>query len=409
LNSDRQVDVLVAGADTRPGLAVARSLAAHGLSVLAVGEEPNMALRSRHIEHALLAPSPRAEPEAYIASVLQAVEQLGIKLIIPTTDSTLLAVDRYRAELEDHTKLAIARSESLEKVVDKRANLRLAKQLGVPCPKQFDLESPDQIPEMIDALGFPIVLKPPGPGTYPGMPSFSFKVLYARDERELRGYIDEHCADGSYPLFQECASGVVHNLCCFAARGELVAIHEYHSLRRLRGVGVTREVVEPIEVAERSAREMLKAVEWDGVAHVAFFVGEDQKKLWYMETNGRIWASVQGSVHAGWDFPYWIYRYFVHGEVPEPEPIRIGSRTCWHRGDLESFLSFLRGGEIPATGTDPTRLQAFGQYLSGFGPRTHSDVFRLSDPIPAVVDHWRLFGRLTGLRRRATGRSHNSR
>ena len=154
---------------------------------------------------------------------------------------------------------------------------------------------------------------------------------------------------------------------------------------------------------------MLSAVEWDGVAHVAFFVGADQKKLWYMETNGRIWASVQGSVHAGWDFPYWIYRYFLHGEAPQPGPIEIGSRTCWHRGDLESLLLFFRGGEIPATGTDPSGLQALGQYLSGFSPRNRSDVFRLSDPMPAVVDHLRLFRRLLSRGKRRAARPSRAR
>ena len=50
------------------------------------------------------------------------------------------------------------------------------------------------------------------------------------------------------------------------------------------------------------ARNLLAALEWDGVAHVSFFIGKNGQK-WYMETNGRFWASVEGSVYAGWDFP----------------------------------------------------------------------------------------------------------
>jgi hypothetical protein len=136
---------------------------------------------------------------------------------------------------------------------------------------------------------------------------------------------------------------------------------------------------------------MLQELAWDGVAQVAFFVSRDQGKVWYMETNGRFWGSTEGSVHAGWDFPLWVYRYFLCGEKPEPGPLQIGSRTCWHRGDLEALIGYMRGGESPTTGKQPGKLRAIIQYLSGFSPMNHSDVFRLSDPLPAVLDHYQLF------------------
>jgi len=179
----------------------------------------------------------------------------------------------------------------------------------------------------------------------------------------------------------------VHNLCCFAVRGETVAIHEYHSLRRFRGLGVLRRIVPLHPEAERHARAMLRALQWDGVAHVAFFVSHDAKRLWYMETNGRVWGSVQGSIDAGWDYPWWIYRYFVHGEAPAPGPIRMGSLTCWHAGDLEALLDYWGGGESPATGAPVGKFHAALQYLSGFAPSTHPDVFRWSDPSPCLHEH----------------------
>ena len=75
------------------------------------------------------------------------------------TDQALVLFERHRDELEQHTKLAMADSQALRRVLDKRANLELARDLAVPCPRQFLLEDPGQIPEMIRALGFPIVIK----------------------------------------------------------------------------------------------------------------------------------------------------------------------------------------------------------------------------------------------------------
>ena len=303
---------------------------------------------------------------------------------MPVSDDLLLALERHREDLEKHTRLAMTNSLALRNVLDKRINLRLARDLGIPCPRQFELESPRQIPEMIEALGLPVVLKPPGSRHDQQLPSFPFKVLYANDEEELRDYLDEYCQDHAFPLFQECATGVVHNLCCFATKGETVAAHEYQSLRKMRGNGVLRKVV------EQAARKMLHALDWNGVAHIAFFVNPNSKKLLYMETNGRLWSSVEGSVHAGWDFPWWVYRYFRHGESPAPGRIRLGSRTCWHCGDLAALAIYLAGGEVPTTGTRPGRLKAILQYLSGFNPCIHSDVFRLRDPMPTLIDHWQL-------------------
>jgi hypothetical protein len=108
-----------------------------------------------------------------------------------------------------------------------------------------------------------------------------------------------------------------------------------------------------------------------------------------METNGRFWASVEGSVYAGWDFPNWTFDHFVHGKKPEPEPITPGTMTCWHTGDFLALLKFIAGkGEVPTPGSNPGKFRAVMQFLSGFKPGIHSDVFRWNDPFPAIIEPW---------------------
>ncbi len=396
-------EVLLAVGSSRSGLAAARSLASHDISFLLLGADPYcLAAHSRFVKHALLSPSPSDAPEAFLEFALDVIRRYGIRLVMPVTDVTMSLFDRCRSELEPHIKLAMPSSAALRSVLDKRANLQIVQQLGIPCPRTFELNGPEQIPELIEALGFPIVLKPPTAAGTPDVPGFQFRVLFAHDEDQLRRYIDRHCRQGVYPLFHECVACQVHNLFCFSARGEVIAIHQYHSIRRLRGEGVLRKIVAPIPEAERCARRILGTLAWDGVAHVGFFVHTNGRasRLWYMETNGRFWASLEGSRHAGWDFPYWMYDYFLHGKRPKPGPIKLGSLTCWHRGDLEALLEYYTGGEVPPTGANPGKVRATLQYLSGFRPTVHSDVFRWSDPLPAIIDHWQfvrdLWGRVRG-------------
>lgn len=102
-------------------------------------------------------------------------------------------------------------------------------------------------------------------------------------------------------------------------------------------------------------------------------------------------------MRAGWDFPWWTYEYFLHGRSPEPGPIDIGSRTCWHAGDLLALLKFLFGrGEAPTPEGKRGMLYAILQFLGDFAPGIHADLFRWDDPLPAVAELWPYISRLRG-------------
>jgi predicted ATP-grasp superfamily ATP-dependent carboligase len=371
-------------------LAIARSLAGQGISfVVLCPHSFSVAAWSRAGKFAVPCPEPCSHPEPYLDLLLSLIEKHAVRVAIPLTDATLTLFERHREQLGQRTVLAMAASTALRRVLDKRANLQLAAQLGIPCPRQFRLEDSRQIPEMIAALGWPIVIKRSRDPIELNVPRFPFKVLYARNERELRLYVDRYCLRGEDPLFQEYARGRVHDLCCFASRGQLLAVHEYLAVRRYNGSAVLRRVIEPTPELVEYSRRMLAALAWDGVAHVSFFLADEEQKTWYMETNGRFWASTEGSVHAGWDFPRWTYDYFRFGRRPEVGPIEIGSETCWHLGDLMAMVKFMLGhGEYPTPGHRPGRVRAVFGFLSGFGPGIHHEVFRWSDPLPALFEPW---------------------
>jgi predicted ATP-grasp superfamily ATP-dependent carboligase len=351
-----------------------------------------MVSSSRHVTRYYTSPDPVEAPEAYVDSVLSTARRTASGIVIPTDDATMLACVRAREVIQAELALAAPPTSALLNVRDKRANLDTARRLGIPCPAQFELGRVDQIPELVDSLRFPMVLKNPGPAIEGERPRFDFRWLVARDERELRDHLARHCGEGAYPLFQELVTGTVHNVCTFAIAGEVIAEHEYVSIRRLQGSGVFRKVIEASPELVRYAKAMLAELGWDGPAHLGFFVREAEGDIRYMETNGRFWASVEGSIRAGWDFPAWTYDYFASGTRPVPGPLQVGSLTCWHLGDLQALIEYLAGGPSPGS-SPPGRLHAVLDYISGFRPGVHSDTFRLTDPVPALVEHARLVRR----------------
>ena len=181
----------------------------------------------------------------------------------------------------------------------------------------------------------------------------------------------------------------MYNICCFATHGKIVAAHEYVAFRRGKHEDIARKFVDVDKTRMAHVERMLGAIDWEGVANVCFLVDVERDLTWYLETNGRFWASVQGSVNAGWDFPYWAVRYFLHDEIPTPPPVsRKEKITCYHTADLSALIAFLRGGRPPVTVGKVNPWTAIWHYLRAFGPGYQSDVFKWSDPIPALVDHF---------------------
>ncbi len=395
--------VLLTNGEQRSALAIARALHARGLDVLALASSTkSYAASSRAFREVVLAPRADADPRGFLDAVLQVARRRGIELIVPISDEDLIVLDAGRSTLGG-VPLAMASSNSLRLVLDKRANLDLAELNGVPLPREFHLRDRSQIPEMIAALGWPIVMKRPGSPLDPQVPQFRFRVELLHDRAQLESAIAKHCPQPPFPLFQEYVGGEAFNLVCMAVHGEIVAIHQYQSLRTHQGCGVLRRTVQPDELLEHHCRTLLRALDWNGVAHVGFFCDPRTGRTGYMEVNGRFWGSTQTSVDAGWDFPWWVWRYFTRGERPDVPELRVGSETVWRYGDVQALVAYLRGGPSPTPGTEPGARRAALEFLHSYLGPARSETFRWSDPGPglrdarhAAFDLWRLIARSVG-------------
>ena len=374
-------------------IATARSLSRGGISYTAIGLSPSTVMgvsRYLRLHIAGVGPDARAEPEAYVDFLLGIVRERGIRLVLPLTDRTLLTCVRFRDAIEAEARLAAPPSAAVHNVLDKTANLDLARSVGVPCPAQFHLEHLEQIPGLIEEIGFPLVLKDPGVATEGERPRLALDWVVVRDERELERRLTEYARQGTFPIVQEYLPELGQRLYCFAARGEIVVAQQTRMLRTLRGRAVYRETIPVTADLHRYTASLLRALEWDGIAGLEFKVRASDGDVRYIETNGRVWAALEGSVGAGWDFPVWVHDYFLHGRLPEPRPPGrgVGKRARWHFGDLQALVRFLEGHEQP--GFDGrTRKGAIADYLAGFSPGVHPDVFRWDDPVPELAEHAR--------------------
>ena len=392
--------ILLAEADTRSGLAVARSAVRAGYEPVGALVDPNsFVARSRAFRKGgvLAVPDPGKDEAGFRKRVFEEARARDCVGVVPITD---LALSALSGERSDDVTFIGPSQESAELVIDKEKHLALAHSLGLPCPTEVPVASPEDVTAASRDHPFPWVIKLRDKRTrHEALPGFA--VWHVDSPDEAREKLEVLSRLGISTLVQRYYAGRIHNLCCFAVEGKMVAAHEYVSLRRSASTGILREIVEADPSLLDFAGRVLEATRWEGVANVQFIVGEGADAVRYLETNGRFWASTQGSINAGWDFPRWAIEYFLRGRVPEPGPLRVGSRTCYHAGDLRALIRYLMGGASPTTGREPGVLGAILDYLKGFGPTVRSDVLRFAYPIPGWVEHWRLLmGSLSKLRRR---------
>lgn len=138
-NSSHGVPVIVVGNNSTNSLGVVRNLGRHGIPVTMLDyNRPSMVRYSRYISRKLACPSPRGSETQFIDFLLNQGKQMDEKCIIfATNDAEVMALSRYKDELEQYYLLPIPSFEIIQKLVNKRYFYQLLDQISVPYPKTY--------------------------------------------------------------------------------------------------------------------------------------------------------------------------------------------------------------------------------------------------------------------------------
>ena len=385
-----RADALVTNGQSRIGLNIARSLGRAGLRVvLGVPRPASPGSVSRYVSGHFVHPMASRFPEAFVETLAQEVDRWQPKLVIPADDASLAVLSRAADRFVGKTILACPPYPTVRQVLDKEATLALAARLDVPAPVTVRLDPERPLEPQLAALRYPVILKP-RLKRLEGEHN-EVKVLYCADRGDLLRQLSARGREQQWVL-QEYVPGTDVGLVTLAQRGRPLVWFQQRSLRDLPpgGLSVLR-VAEPPDprLQEYSAR-ILGALGWDGLAMVEFRVNRRGHSV-LLEVNGRFWGSLALALAAGMDFPLWLYRYLVEGDLPPPRAYRAGVRCRWLVGELERLEDLLRG--LPGDPMDaPSRLRATWDFLTGFLATSHYDEFATGDLRPGLVDIWQSTG-----------------
>lgn len=392
---------LVLDADQPYAPCVVRSLGRHGVCVHVASAEPKpIASRSRHAKRCFRYADPLVDGEAFIADVERLCRDGGYDLVIPLTERSLPLLAAERDRFADHTRLAIASDEALAKVLDKRATLELAAELGVPVPRSERIADSDALAAVAERIDYPAVLKPASsiPLGQDDSARTKLNVSYAFSADELLktgAEVLRYCP----LLVQQYAKGDGIGVEVMARDGEIVYAFQHRRLHEvpLTGGGSSLRISEDVhpDLLGYSQR-LLKAIGWDGCAMVEFKLDRARNQARLMEINGRFWGSLPLAVAAGADFPVLLFEHFVHGRIPDLPPARPGVLSRKLGADLAWHEAVLRRMDDPRLVQYPSKGEIARGLLGVFSFKHHFDLQKFDDPMPGLVDLGQIAGYHTG-------------
>jgi predicted ATP-grasp superfamily ATP-dependent carboligase len=327
--------VLVFDAQIRNSLAIIRSLGQKNIATDCAGEHSwQPAFFSKYCRNKIIYPSPSRDTRHFVNFVREIVEQEHYDMIIPVTDRTVIPLVKEKKIFEKYTKVPYPDYATLELAMNKEKTLRIAQDIGIPCPATHFFNHRDEIDP--DTLEYPLISKPRISSGAQGFQLYTTKKEFLKSLSLLP-------PEETPPLLQEYIphGGEIGVYTLFDRNTEPVALTVQ---RRIRSYPVTggpstlRETIQHDEAVHLAFR-LLKAMHWQGLAMVEFRIDKRTNKPVLMEVNPRFWGSLQLSILAGVDFPYLLYQMTMHEFVKPVLDYKIGVQCRWLlTGDILWYL-----------------------------------------------------------------------
>lgn len=387
---ERPRSVLVLGSDTRSFLSVIRSLGRRRLRVHVAGAPPNApALRSRYVDAIHHLPSYAADSDAWKCALRSLLQREPFDLVIPCDDPAILPLQRHRADLEPCGHLYLLSPDAFEVTTSKRRTTVLARQLGVPVPRDAMASSIADADAIVAQLGLPLVLKP--------TTSFAIDDLTARRDvqtadtvEDVRRGLSELLRHGPVQV-QEHVRGSGAGVEVLVHEGKILFAFQHLRLHEPPEGGASsyRKSVPLNPHLLHAAKLLMAALHYTGVAMVEFKIDQPSGRWVLIEINGRFWGSLPLAVAAGADFPYYLYQMLVQGRRDFPPGYREGLYARnWVQDASWLFKKFTADPPSRRTLTPPTPpwRQVVAEFTNVLKLRERSDTFAWDDPGPAFAE-----------------------
>ncbi len=350
---------------------MARSLAAHGIEVIALDPDPRgLGQASRAVSERYTCPNPLEDERGFADFLVANVDRFGEGAVLfPTNDEWVLAVARHRDRLARCYRIPFSELAVVDAVLDKRRLYADAHHLGIPIPRTFTLDQPEATAREIR---YPAIVKPAEQRRF--YDRFGVKVFRAANATQLLRFARE-AADLACVAQEivDVPAGGFYSFCSFVApggdmRGAFVGrkLEQYPE-----GFGTACLVVgeQVTEIAERGTA-ILRAFGYHGISEVEFIWDPERKEHLLLDVNPRVWKWIGLPIASGVDLP-WLAYADATGRAERAGPLRDGLRWVYER-DYALLARerplFAATGEVVNAVWDPDDPGPLAQLILNEGP-----------------------------------------
>lgn len=321
-NQNKKCDIIVTYCWNRVGYNILRSLSAQGLNVWAADTSKyNICSMSNFCAGSFTYPDPFAREEEFIGRLLEKIDELKPKMLLPTHDEGIV-IARHKDRFPQWLIIPIESEHKLLSLSNKKIATKLAEKAGVPTPKVFSSTE--------EVSSFPVVFKTVIGNSAKG-------VHFPKSRAELDALIEEH--RDTETLMEEWIGG--GDVCADCVRyGDFFQASVYRALvTKTDGGGTTtqREIIEMPKLIEY-AKIFLDHVDYNGVCGLDFRVDSENERIAFIEMNARFTGGLATPVAAGFDIPSILYHLSINGEYNGTSEARIGTKTKWILGDVITLV-----------------------------------------------------------------------
>ncbi|HEX7254505.1 MAG TPA: ATP-grasp domain-containing protein [Gaiellaceae bacterium] len=369
---------IVIGGDFQ-GLGIVRSLGRRGIPVCVIDDERSIARYSRYATHAVRVPD-LFDEERTVETVLDVARRLGLRgwVLYPTREETVAAFSRHRERLAAELRVPTPSWDVVRWAWDKRNTYARAAELGIPTPRTWYPEGPEDL-AAIDGEP-PFALKP----------AIKEHFVYATkakawraDSREELVELYERAAALVGPgevMVQELIPGDGRHqfaYCAFfkdgRALGSMAARRRRQHPPQFGRASTFVETVDLPELEELSER-FLRGIGYYGLVEVEYKRDDREGRYKLLDVNARTWGYHTLGQRAGVDFPYLLFADQVGRPV---EPCHTEAGVSWIRlvTDFPTAVTELFAGTL-----------RWREYLRSLRRADTEAVFSRDDPLPGLVE-----------------------
>lgn len=334
------------------GLAEARPLAARGIPVIGVDEHRRRYTSSSSAWTQLLVTN--GFNDAGLVELLEALaDECGRRpVLFISTDEQVKVIAHHGASLRSRYAFDFPSRETVDLLMSKEAFTVLARAKGWPIPATLAVRSREALEEGLEALRFPVVLKP-RVKTLALRQHTSKKAYGCADAAALRRAYDDVSRWEPEVVVQEWIPGtdadVHYSFHYFGADMQEVATFEGHKIRQwVPEIGSTAssEPVHPPMVSERS-REILRSTQCAGFCSVEYKRDPRSGTFYITEpTVGRVNLQLGTALANGVDLVSRAY-YHVQGlAYPGTEARTYDRKWIYLASDIKSARHYIGKGEL---------------------------------------------------------------